>query len=413
MANGLEGEPGPRIAITYPYPLGARSAGGSRYVPEIARHLGLAGARTEILAVSSNPLDRRFPRSPVAAEELAVELDQELAPHGARIHRVPQHPLHHYLDGRNVRRELERLAREGPIDAVLGHVHEAGTLPGFCRRHGTRLGYLATWQTYSYLGQHHPGLVWWFRKRLDRRYIVDAHRQAEVVFALSDFTRGELIEYMGLDPRRIVICPLGVDPHFTAIRREPRERVRNLLFFGRIVALKGFVDALQALGELKRRGVTDWTYRFVGFGHYAMVEELCREQGIADQVEVHPPADDAGLAEHLAWADLALMPSHFESFGLSIAEAQGAGLPVVAYDVGSVPEVVANGDTGWLAPFREVGALTDRLEAALADPAGTRAAGERGRARVRELFHWGRTARILLEGFGLQPAERPAAQSPA
>jgi glycosyltransferase involved in cell wall biosynthesis len=339
---------------------------------------------------------------------MAEELDDELAPYSARVHRVPQHPLHFYLDGRNVRKELARLAREGPIDAVLGHVHEAGGLPAFCRRSGARLGYLATWQTYSYLGQNHPGLGWWFRQRMDRRYIVEAHRQAEVVFALSEFTRGELVEYMGLDPDRIVICPLGVDPHFTSIRREPRDQVKHLLFFGRIVALKGFVDALRALGELKRRGVTDWTYRFVGFGHYAKVKEIAAEEGIADQVEIHPPTDDVGLAEHLAWADLALMPSHFESFGLSIAEAQGAGLPVVAYAVGSVPEVVANGDSGWLVPFREITSLTDRVEAAIADPAGTRAAGECGRARVRELFHWARTARILLDGFGVEAR----AQSP-
>ena len=66
---------------------------------------------------------------------------------------------------------------------------------------------------------------------------------------------------------------------------------------------------------------------------------------------------DEGLRRELKDAHLAIMPSHAEAFGLSIAEVQAAGIPIVAYEAGSVSEVVENGVTGWLAPFRQV----DRL----------------------------------------------------
>jgi glycosyltransferase involved in cell wall biosynthesis len=100
------------------------------------------------------------------------------------------------------------------------------------------------------------------------------------------------------------------------------------------------------------------------------------------------------------------MPSHFESFGLSIAEAQAAGLPVVAYAAGSVPEVVSDGRSGWLAPFRDVHALGECIAAAIANPAETARRGAAARARAAAEFDWRRTARILYGGLAELAAAR-------
>jgi glycogen(starch) synthase len=227
---------------------------------------------------------------------------------------------------------------------------------------------------------------------------VEAHRRAERIFAISAFTRRELVELLGVEEQRIALCPLGVDPSFRAVTRPPRDGVRNLLFFGRIIYWKGFLDAIEALGHVARAGQRDWTYRLVGFGHKQRALDAAREQGIGEQVAVLDPVDDAGLREHLAWADLAVMPSYFESFGLSIAEAQAAGLPVVAYAAGSVPEIVADGETGWLAPARDVRALAEAIAAALADPAETARRGARARERAAR-FDWQSTARIVYGGL--------------
>lgn len=389
----------PRIAITYPYPLGNPVAGGSRTTPEVARHLARLGAEVVVLPVSTNALVRRFPRPQVAEAELGHHLDERLARAGVRIVRVPQHPAHQFLDALAVRRAVLRLLAEGPLDAVVGHMHEAGALPSLCRRESIPFTFLATWQTYSRCQDHFPGLSGRVRMHVERRLIAEAHRRADRIFAISEFTRGELVEYLGVDPARIALCPLGVDPAFGAIEREPRQGVRRILFFGRIIHWKGFADALEALGEVARRGRDGWTYRLVGFGHKQRVLDQARELGIGDRVEVHDPVGDAGLREHLAWADLALMPSHFESFGLSIAEAQAAGLPVIAYAVGSVPEVVRDGRTGWLAPFREPGQLADRLDFALTHPSEVARFGAAAREHARASFDWDRTARILLEGL--------------
>jgi glycosyltransferase involved in cell wall biosynthesis len=389
----------PSIVITYPFPLGTKAAGGSRTTPEVARHLAKLGADVVIMAVSTNALDRRFPRSGPPADELGFELDPVLAEDGARIVRVPQHPVHFQFDPYQVERAMRQILRKQRVDLVLAHYNEAGSLGPLLRRHGVKLGFLATWQTYSYLAHEHAG--WWGRikKWGEEKYTIRPHREADVLFAISEFTRGELIEILGVRPERIVVAPLGVQPTFTTIERaeEDPAGITRFLFFGRIVPSKGFRDALEALAKLAQRGHTNWTYRMIGQGRHDLARSLAEELGIADKVTLSGPTDDEGLRRELGAADLAIMPSHAESFGLAIAEAQGAGIPVVAYAAGSVPEVVADGETGWLAPLHDVDALSLRIEEAVVDPGRTRAMGRAARERVERLFNWTGTARIILD----------------
>src|SRR5439155_25014186 len=137
-----------------------------------------------------------------------------------------------------------------------------------------------------------------------------------------------------------------------------------LVFFGRLVREKGIGDALAALGQVARSG-RDFRLRVLGSGNVAHVHALAREHGIAERVEVLPHQGDTRLQEELEEAQLALLPSHSESFGLSIAEAQAAGLPVVAYAAGSVPEVVEDGKTAWLARTHDIDGLAAALTGAM------------------------------------------------
>ena len=92
------------------------------------------------------------------------------------------------------------------------------------------------------------------------------------------------------------------------------------------------------------------------------------------------------------------MPSRWESFGLSIAEAQAAGVPVIAFQAGSVPEVVEHGVTGWLAPLRKVDRLADYIEQAIRNPELTHQAGLAARERMR-MLKWKGTAAIVVKGI--------------
>ena len=390
---------GSRIVITYPFPLG-RASGGARMTREIARHLGRAGARVTVLPVSAE-FDNKFPRRPADEGALDAEIDAELARDNVTVERIRPHPVHRFLDALNVRRAVQRILDREHVDVVLSYFIEAALLPPLLRKRGVKFGFISTWQSYAkaltYTMTWLPGFV---SRRVRNRLLGVPHRAAEILFATSNFTRDELIHELGVDGSRIELCYLGVDPRFLEIPRAKPTEITRLLFFGRIIPTKGVHDTIEALGQLARKGCDRFTLRLRGQGEHDWAKEKAREHGIADKVEVCGPADDAELRRELEDAHLAIMPSHFEAFGLAFAEAQAAGLPVVAYRAGSVPEIVEHGVTGWLAPLGDIDRLGEYIEQALRDPKATHAAGQAARDRVRRRFTWENTANTILRGVG-------------
>ena len=119
-------------------------------------------------------------------------------------------------------------------------------------------------------------------------------------------------------------------------------------------------------------------------GDFAPFRPLVAELGLESRVIVKPPVPD--VENYLNAADVALYTSDYESFGLSILESMFHGHPVLATAAGGVPEVVADGETGYLVPPGDVDTFARRLDRLIEEPDGSRAMGERGRARARELF---------------------------
>jgi N-acetyl-alpha-D-glucosaminyl L-malate synthase BshA len=113
-------------------------------------------------------------------------------------------------------------------------------------------------------------------------------------------------------------------------------------------------------------------------------ERRLREAGLHDRVACLGKQE--AFADLLAAADVFLLPSETESFGLAALEALSCGVPVVASDVGGVPEVVDDGETGLLAPVGDVPAMAAAVLSLLRDPARRRAFGARARARTLERF---------------------------
>lgn len=390
---------GPHVVITNGWGLGTPS-GVARHVQELARHLGQKGARVTVVCVSTAQYTS-FPRPRLPEALQGREIETELARANVRVERVPPHPLHWSLDGRPVLAAVRRILDRERVDAVLGFFNEAAYLPEFLARRGVHFGFVATWLSYRMaLSDERNGSGWRgsLRRAANRHFVVDPYRQAPVLFANSEFTRRELVEVVGCDPDRIRVTHLGVRGDFHEIPRTRPQQVERVLYFGRLAREKGIGDAIEALGRVAREG-RRFRFRVLGSGNVAHVRGLATRHGIADRVEFLPHQDDTGLRRELEEAHLALLPSHSESFGLSIAEAQAAGLPVVAYAAGSVPEVVEDGRSAWLAPLHDTGALTVALQAAMADPDETFQRGLVGRERVQRLFQWSHTAQKVLDGL--------------
>jgi glycosyltransferase involved in cell wall biosynthesis len=119
-------------------------------------------------------------------------------------------------------------------------------------------------------------------------------------------------------------------------------------------------------------------------GSFAPYEALLDELGVRDRVIVNQ--DVIHVEEYLAAADAGLYTSGSESFGLSILETLFHGKPVVAFAVGGIPEVVTNGESGFLHEFGSVEAMAASLDRLASTPLLAEEMGERGKRSATEKF---------------------------
>ena len=127
-----------------------------------------------------------------------------------------------------------------------------------------------------------------------------------------------------------------------------------------------------------------------------VMRELARREGVMDRVVWLGMREKRETWRLLTALDVALVPSRFEGFGLAAAEAQAAGLPVVAADVDGLREVIADGETGILVPREDPGAFAAAIVRLLGAPEMAGDMGRKGRERVAELFTVARFARATL-----------------
>ena len=155
---------------------------------------------------------------------------------------------------------------------------------------------------------------------------------------------------------------------------------------GRLRIRKGVEVLLEALRELRRR-VPGAALRVAGNGeHRAPLERRTKELDLESAVAFLGACDAARVRTLLRGAAALVVPSTYEGMPLVVLEAMEAGVPVVASRVSGIPEVVVDGETGWLVPPEDPEALARALERVLTDPEEARRRGGAGRARIEERY---------------------------
>lgn len=209
-------------------------------------------------------------------------------------------------------------------------------------------------------------------------------RRADLVLAPSAATAAEIRRDYGAAEVAVVPNVTGGLP--VAPSGEPEGERGYLLFVGRLRIRKGVEVLLEALRELRRR-VPKAVLRVAGDGeHRAALERRVKELELESAVAFLGTCDAARVRTLLRGAAALVVPSTYEGMPLVVLEAMEAGVPVVASRVSGIPEVVVDGETGWLAPPEEPEALARALEAVLAHPEEARRRGATGRARVEERY---------------------------
>jgi D-inositol-3-phosphate glycosyltransferase len=176
-----------------------------------------------------------------------------------------------------------------------------------------------------------------------------------------------------------------------------------LLFVGRVQQLKGVDLAIETLAALDRRDtvlvVVGGASGAGGDQEMARVRALARERGVADRVRFVPPQPHSQLAGFYRAADVCIVPSRTESFGLVALEAAACGTPVVAAAVGGLRSLVDDGHTGFLVERREPEAWAAPIAVLLDDADLHAEMGISANARSRR-YSWSITAGRLRRLYG-------------
>ncbi|HVV02029.1 MAG TPA: glycosyltransferase, partial [Verrucomicrobiae bacterium] len=212
---------------------------------------------------------------------------------------------------------------------------------------------------------------------------MDLTRLCERLIVYSDYSREELARN-GFDRSRIHVhvpieCGGSSAPAFEG------RRSNLILFAGQVIRGKGVDVLLQALARVRQ----PFECLIAGDGnHRAACERLCRKLRLEDRVKFlgYVPPDD--LKALYASARLLAVSSVWpEPFGMVGPEAMRYGIPVVAFDVGGIPEWLLDGENGILVPWMDTRRYAAAIDRLLADESLARAMGERGRARVNRVYN--------------------------
>jgi D-inositol-3-phosphate glycosyltransferase len=208
----------------------------------------------------------------------------------------------------------------------------------------------------------------------------------------------QLVELYGADPDRIELVPPGVDHAFFSPGFTPGDRTGAraalglgpdplVLFVGRIQPLKQADLAVAAVSRMRHTNanlvVVGGPSGSAGVGELARVRDVADQLGVGHRVRFVPPQPHHLLSSWYRAADVVVVPSRSESFGLVALEAAACGTPVVASAVGGLTTIVDSGRTGFLVDGTDPGIWAGHLDGLLDDPAMSRAMSDAAVIRAR------------------------------
>ena len=367
-------------------PLGGRHTGGMNvYVRELSRELTASGHHVDIFT-------RREGEAPP---------EQEIAPNLRLVHLPAGRPEPLDTEGtapyvHDFARELCAFAEEQPggYDVVHSHYWQSARAGALLARqlhapHVVMFHTLGEVKNRARVTEAEP------RTRIHHERVVAAH--AAAIVTASDHERGLLEHHYGADPERIVSIPCGVD--LDRFRPRDRRECRRalgiesdrpvLLWVGRLEKLKGVDVLIDAVAQLDDPRVL---LLLVGgdegaAGLRAELEAQAAAAGLAGCVRFTGPVAHEQLPAYYGAADVCVVPSYYESFGLVAVEALASGTPVVASRVGGLVSTVTDGVNGYLIPWRCPEPFAEKLEVLLRNPE-LRANFGRAARRSAERFRW-------------------------
>ena len=355
--------------------LGGKDTGGMNvYVRELTRFLGRVGVHVDVFTRSQ---DEHIPQ---VSHDLGYFNRVVHIPAGPEVYLAKEH-LNSYTD--IFAERILDFAEKKHIHYDLVHSHYwLSGIAGNILKTAWGVPMVQMFHTLGLMKQR----VGRTEEEREGNYRIEGERNvmntSDRIIAATEAERSQLEMLYGVNHQKVSIIPPGVNIHHfypipkdeakEAIGIEPGKRVA--LFVGRIEPLKGVDTLIEAMAIVKRK------CKSFSCPHYLVViggdpdedreqlntemlrlQNLCRDLGLDDMVVFLGKRSQLTLPYYYAAAEVVVMPSFYESFGMVALEAMACGTPVIASKVGGLAILVQEGKTGYFIPSQDAEALADRL----------------------------------------------------
>jgi len=222
----------------------------------------------------------------------------------------------------------------------------------------------------------------------DMRSLVSTKGNIDIIPCGTDIRRfGSLDKHsarsaIGIDPDALVVFYVG--------RFDERKGIETLVRAVGQSQLRGYKNLKLIIGGGSRPGQSDGIER-------ERIEKIVDELGMRDITTFPGRLSDDILPAYYTAADVCVVPSHYEPFGLVAIEAMACSTPVVASDVGGLQFTVVSEQTGLLAPPKDEAAFAQAIDRILSNPEWRNQLGQQARVRVEDMFSWDGVARQLSD----------------
>ncbi len=380
--------------------LGAKDTGGmSVYIVELARELGKQGHLVDVYTRVHDPRDHQI---------------YELGKNARLIHlraggdeEINKLAVYSYLPDFACNLEDFRKRNNLQYDLVFSHYWLSGWVGEYLQQwwhipHIIMFHTLGAVKNTFGLGEDEPEL------RIETEK--DLARNCHHIIAPTQKEREELVLHYGALPERISVVPCGVDLElFQPVDKEITKQElgfgddKIILFVGRIEPLKGIEQLLKAMPYLQN---SQGLRLVIIGGDERSREEMEKLQRLAVELNIEDSVIFLGLMkqEQLPYfynaADVCVIPSYYESFGLVVLESLACGTPVVATDVGDFKRIIRQGRTGYVVADNEPRCLAEKIDLLLSRPNPDKNSVRSIRASVSK-FGWENIAKEIVREFRL------------
>ncbi len=374
------------------------SGGMNVYVRELVSALAQAGVQADVFTRRQDPTSPEI----VEVEPGFRVVHVDAGPPDLAKEQLPD-VVDLFADG--VRGHLRSL---GDVDALHANYWLSG-VAGHRLKHELDLPLVSTFHTLARVkaetGDPEPDLRVWAE--------AEVIGCSDAILASCAAEADQLERLYGADPSRIELVAPGVDHAFfspgdrlgarTALQHLDLGRGPLLLFVGRIQPLKGLDVAIRALAALRRPDarlvVVGGASGAEGAAEVERIDKLAAELGVTDQLRHVEPVAHHLLSTYYRAAEVVLVPSRSESFGLVALEAAACGTPVVAAAVGGLRTLVEHGRTGFLVEGRDPAVFASYAEQVLDSPALATELSRQAAQRARG-YTWSTAAGRLRRVYG-------------